>query len=75
MVVLLLRLRMVAIKSAIYSVTCLRTIIEQWSHGRSSPFKGEDGRGMGGMRKQFYRHSDPIPTLALPLKGRGFCGN
>jgi hypothetical protein len=29
----------------------------------SSPFKGEVGRGMG--------ESDrPIPTLALPLKGR-----
>ena len=30
----------------------------------SSPFKGEVGRGMGEM------HRVPIPTLALPLKGR-----
>jgi hypothetical protein len=29
-----------------------------------SPFKGEDGRGMG------LAASDPIPTLTLPLKGR-----
>jgi hypothetical protein len=31
-----------------------------------SPFKGEDRRGMGMLRRQYY----PIPTPALHLKGR-----
>jgi len=34
-------------------------------HRNSSPFKGEVERGMG-----FYTAAEPIPTLALPLKGR-----
>jgi hypothetical protein len=40
----------------------------------SSPFKGEAGRGMG-MNRRIANVSpavDPIPSPALPLKGRGF---
>ena len=38
------------------------------SHGNSSPFKGEAGRGMGSGSGQ--ESVEPIPTPALPLKGR-----
>jgi len=36
-----------------------------FSYSSSSPFKGEVRRGMGG-----FEAANPIPTLALPLKGR-----
>jgi hydrogenase expression/formation protein HypC len=35
----------------------------------SSPFKGEDGRGMGSGSEA--RHGNPSPPLAPPLEGEG----